>query len=655
MTRSADCRRLASDPASHTFFQQMLTMIKPLPFTTCQAGMPTLYALALLFLFVGQIHAQEWPHYGADAGGTKYSPLEEINRENVKDLKVAWTFHTGDISDGSEYAARSAFECTPLVVDGVMYLTTPFSRVIALEAETGKQIWSFDPKLDRNRSFSLFINRGVAFARIGREARIFLGTLDGRLFALDARTGRPVRSFGSGGAIDLRRGVADKFPKKSYGMSSPPVVYKNLVICGSRVSDGDPQGPSGDVRAFDARTGRLVWTFHTVPRPGEFGHDTWEEGSWVDRGGTNVWSMMSLDEERGIVYLPVTSPSPDRYGGERKGQNLFGDSLVALDARTGRRLWHYQIIHHNLWDWDLPAQPNLVTLRRGGRRIPAVAQITKMGFLFVFNRVTGEPLFNIEERSVPRSDVPGEGSWPTQPFPAIPPVARQTISRDEITTVTSESRKECLEMIEGAKLGAAYQPPGLDLTVIFPGTNGGPNWGGASYDPRSNRLFVNSMDVGQILRMVKSPEGNRIAYRSRGIPQGRFWDSNRFPCQQPPWGSLTSIDLDTGKIRWQVPLGIVEELEARGIAPTGAPNIGGSIVTAGGLVFIAATNDSRFRAFDAETGKELWRVRLPASGHATPMTFKGAKTGKQFVVIAAGGGNDYNKTYADALIAYALP
>jgi quinoprotein glucose dehydrogenase len=602
--------------------------------------------------------AQEWPYYGGDAGGTKYSKLKQIDRSNVARLKVAWTYHTGDVSDGKTLTTRSAFETTPLMIGGVLYLTTPFSRMIALDAESGKELWAFDPELNRERPYNLFINRGAAWWSDGKAKRLFLGTLDGRLFSIDAVTGKPVDSFGRAGWIDLRGGVAGKWPQKGYGMTSPPAIYKNLVICGSLVSDGDPQGPSGDVRAFDARTGKLVWRFHTVPRPGEFGHDTWEGESWKDRGGVNAWSILSVDEERGIVYLPLTSPSTDYYGGDRKGQNLFGDSVVALEASTGKRLWHFQTIHHNIWDYDLPAQPNLVTVTRGGKPVPAVVQVTKTGFTFVFDRVTGKPLFDIVERPVAKSDVPGEHASPAQPIPVKPkPFIRQSMTRDELTNLTPESRAFCAKLVEDAVFAPLYTPIGLKPTVLFPGTNGGANWGGASFDPETQTLYVNSMDVGLLFRMIPRPEGSLIPFRNQGArsPNSRFWDNNLYPCQQPPWGHLTAIDLNTGEFRWRSVLGVIDELIAKGLPPTGTSNLGGSIVTAGGLVFIGATNDSRFRAFDKDSGKELWVTRLPASAHATPMTYLGKRTGKQFVVVAAGGGNKYNKDYSDALVAYSLP
>jgi quinoprotein glucose dehydrogenase len=539
-----------------------------------------------------------------------------------------------------------------------MYLTTPFSRLIALDPETGKELWAFDPKLDRNRAYNLFISRGAAFWTNGQQKRLFFGTLDGRLFSIDATNGRPDDSFGSAGWLDLRKGVADKFLGRGYGMTSPPAIYKDLVICGSLTADGEPQGPFGDVRAFDVHSGKQAWAFHTVAQKGEYGNDTWEGDSWKDRAAVNPWSLLSIDVERGIVFLPLTSPATDFYGGDRKGAGLFGDSLVALEAATGKRLWHFQTIHHDLWDYDLPAQPNLVAVRRDGKDTPAVAQVTKTGFTFIFDRISGKPLYDIREVPVLKSEVPGEQAWPTQPQPiAPPPYARQGMRRDELTNVTPESHAYCDKLVEGAVFGDLFTPIGFKPTVLFPGTNGGANWGGGSYDPETHTLYVNSMDVGMLRQMVKRPEGSLIPYRPQGLgtPDSRFWDPNLYPCQKPPWGSLTAIDLDHGVFRWRSVLGVIDALIAKGIAPTGAPNIGGSIVTAGGLVFIGAANDSRFRAFDKSTGEELWVTRLPASGLATPMTFLGKHTRNQYVVIAAGGGNKYDNTYSDSLVAFALP
>jgi glucose dehydrogenase len=617
---------------------------------------PSLALCLLVAASAAPASGQEWPVVGGDAAGTKHSALGQIRKDNVARLEVAWTFDTGDWSDGTQLPSRSAFEATPLVIDGVLYVPSPFSRLFALDAETGEQRWVFDPRIDQTVPRNLYVNRGVASWTDGTTRLLYLGDIEGRLWGIDAATGRPAPGFGDAGVVNMRAGMADSFPDAQYGLTSPVAVCGDVLVAGSLVSDGAPQGPSGDVRGLDARTGRVRWRFHTVPRPGEPGRETWDADSWKDRGGTNAWSFISVDEERGLAFVPLTSPSYDFFGGDRGGENLYGNSVVALECATGERRWHFQAVHHDVWDYDLPAPPVLVTVARDGKAVPAVAQVTKMGFVFVLDRETGEPLLPVEERPVPPSPLEGEHLSPTQPFPVKPPpLARLSMTRDDLTNVTPESRKQCEAMTEGRDLDVRiYDPLGERNQALFPGLNGGANYGGGSFDPDTGLLFVNTMDVGGLFRLSKRREGSAIPYALRGAKYEFFWDANRYPCQKPPWGQLTAIDLATGDVRWRVTLGEFAELTRRGVPKTGTPNIGGSLVTAGGLVFIAATSDHRFRAFDRDTGEELWSAELPASGFAAPATYLD-KTGRQVVVVAAGGGNKYDEAFSGKLVAFALP
>ena len=631
--------------------------------------------------------SKEWPTYGHDPGGMRFSPLTQLTPANVAGLEIAWVYHMkppappatsptpapptpptgrGRGRGGSGFASS---EATPLVINGVMYTSTPYYRVVAIDAATGKEIWAFQLPSGNPST------RGVEYwaGDAGTAPQIVFGTSDARLYSLNAKTGVPNEAFGEKGVISLDTPeILQGLPGRN-GLSSPPIVYRNLVITGGTTQENPPRGPAGDVRAWDLRSGKLVWTFHSVPRTGEKFNDTWAGDSWKNRSGVNVWGFITVDTTRGIVYMPFGAPSVDQYGGDREGTNLFGTSLIAADANTGKYLWHFQIVHHDIWDADLAAAPLLLDVRQGGRSIPAVAIVSKVGLLFILDRTTGKPLYGVEERPVPQSEVPQERTAKTQPFPLKPPpLSRMAMSPDDVATVTPELEAGCKKLIQGMQLGGPYLPVSYNrLRVQFPGNHGGVNWGGMSYSPQLGFLFINTNELGQISGLkdrenATEParadgQGNRVDPNGpyQGFPGGgRFSirleaDPQQLPCQQPPWGQLTAVNVHTGEFAWRVPLGITESLPADK-QNTGRPGNGGTIATAGGLVFVGATDDGRFRAFDAKTGKEVWTHKLTGAAQATPMTYQGPN-GKQYVVITATGGGFFgNPTTDDSIIAFAL-
>jgi quinoprotein glucose dehydrogenase len=597
--------------------------------------------------------SSDWPNVGNDKGGARYSTLTQINRTSVKDLQVAWTYNTGD----ADPKRGTTIECAPIVIDGVMYITTVSTKVVALNAETGKELWKFDPfapgmKLS-GPIVSGGVNRGVAYWTDGKGSeRILLGAPDGRLISLDAKTGKPDPAFGTEGILDMREGLEGDMKRHPYGPTSPPAVFENLVIVGYSASEGPRPGAPGDVRAFDVRTGKQVWRFHTVPRPGEYGNETWPSNGWQNRSGVNAWGGYTVDEKRGIVFAGLGSAAFDFYGADRKGDNLFANSTIALDARTGKRLWHFQTLHHDLWDHDLPCPPVLGTIKQNGRSRDIAAQVTKTGFCYVFDRVTGKPIFDIEERPVPQSDVPGEYSAATQPVPVKPPpFARHNVGEEDVTDISPEARQEVMKLFRSLKAGAIFTPPSLSGTITVPGFHGGATWSGASFDPTTGYLYVNSNNMPNVTKITPPPSTDPTGYGFDGY--NRFLDKDGYPGIKPPWGLLTAIDLNKGEFAWQVVLGEFPELTARGIPPTGTENFGGTIVTAGGLVFIGGTMDEKFHAFDKATGKLLWDFKLPAGGYATPCTY--SVNGRQFVAIAAGGGGKLRTKSGDAFVAFALP
>jgi quinoprotein glucose dehydrogenase len=624
-----------------------------------------------------EIVHDEWSYYGHDAGGTRYSPLTQVNRENIATLKVAWAFHTGDISEGHGDRKRSGFETTPLLVEGTLYLTTPFNRVIALDPETGKQRWAYDPKIELDADYGDgLVNRGAATwldsARPSGQPchrRIFEATQDARLVAVDAANGSRCADFGKDGQVNLRD--VPGYHAGWYHMTSPPAVIDDLVVVGSAIDDNHRVDMArGVVRSYDARTGALRWSWDPIaPNQGAAGASA--NAKTFRSGAGNAWSIMVVDPERDLIFVPTGSASPDYYGGLRPGDNKWANSVVALRAKTGEVAWGFQLVHHDLWDFDSASPPLLTTLRHDGKDVPVVIQGNKTGLLYVLNRDTGKPVFPVEERAVPQSDVPGESASPTQPFPiAPPPLAAHQMSVEDAWGPTPQDREACRNAIKDLRNEGVFTPPSVKGTLMVPGNVGGMTWSGYAFDMQHSLVITNTNNIVAKAQLIPRANYDQRGSHSEdgdygdqtGAPYGlyrRFLLSpSHLPCSPPTWGLLTAVDMNEGKIRWQVPLGSLQDFggsHAQQI-PAGAFSLGGPIVTAGGLVFIAGTPDGFLRAFDVETGKELWKSQLPAPANAAPMTYRLSSNGKQYLVIAAGGHPKLTEEkLGDSLVAFTLP
>jgi quinoprotein glucose dehydrogenase len=604
--------------------------------------------------------APEWVSYGADKASSKYSSLAQIGPQNISRLRVAWTWRSAEegVVKANPQLRTWVWEATPVMVDGVLYVATSLSQVAATDAETGKTKWVYDPETWKNGTPSNngFVHRGVAYWADGNDRRILIGTGDGYLICLHAETGKPIPTFGQGGRIDLTQGLGRTVNRHHYGVSSPPIVCRHVVVMGSKVHDIplEQAMPPGDVRGFDVRTGRQLWQFRAVPREGEFGNESWENGSWRTTGGTNVWTLVSADEELGYVYLPFSTPSNDWYGGQRHGDGLFGESLVCLDARTGNRIWHSQLVHHGLWDYDPPAAPNLIDVRVNGTPVKAVALVSKQGFVYVFDRVSGRPIWPIEERPVPQSTMPGEQSSRTQPFPTKPaPFDRQGVTENDVIDFTPELRKEALAVLAKYNYGPLYTPPSLEKpTIQMPGYAGGASWAGAACDRETGIMYIPSITNPLAVTMMKGGSQSPAPYV--GSP-GPMETLQGVPLWKPPYGRITAIDLNTGDHRWMVPMGDLghPRLKPLGLAPVGRPTRGHALLTktllivgqegttqraeGGPAVPTFGIHDPTLRAYDKGTGKVVGEVALPRNATAAPMTYM--LKGQQYIVVATGGAN----------------